>query len=139
MLLSIPGTTSDTVDQYIAQRDFALAHGQPAPVFTQGRAYSSGYTMVASVRSEARLDDGTVFAREAVALLRPTPRSVVTFVAWRESDGRRRRPVGTDPGERFAARAAQLMAATSISGRRAPDAGVAPEGQGVLALVDRAS
>ena len=85
VLLSIPGTTSDTVDQYIAQRDFALDHGQPAPVFPQAASYSSGYTMVASVRSEARLDDGTVFAREAVALLRPTPRSIVTFVAWRES------------------------------------------------------
>jgi hypothetical protein len=41
--------------------------------------------MVATVRSEAQLDDGTVFAREAVALLRPGPRSIVTFVAWRES------------------------------------------------------
>ena len=41
--------------------------------------------MVATVRSEARLDDGTVFAREAVVLLRPTPRKVATFVAWRES------------------------------------------------------
>jgi general secretion pathway protein K len=85
VLLSIPGTTSDGVDQFIAQREAALAQGQPVPVFTQGGAYASGYTMVATVRSEARLDDGTVFAREAVALLRPTPKSVVTFVAWRES------------------------------------------------------
>jgi general secretion pathway protein K len=85
VLLSIPGITSDMVDQYIGLRDTALAQGQPAPLFPQAAAYSSGYTMVATVRSEARLDDGTVFAREAVALLRPTPRSVVTFVAWRES------------------------------------------------------
>lgn len=85
VLLAIPGTTSDVVDQYIAQRDAALSQGQVAPVFPQAASYSSGYTMVATVRSEARLDDGTVFAREAVALLRPTPRSVVTFVAWRES------------------------------------------------------
>jgi len=85
VLLAIPGTTSDVVDQYIALREAALAAGQPAPIFPQASMYTSGYTMVATVRSEARLDDGTVFAREAVALLRPTPRSVVTFVAWRES------------------------------------------------------
>jgi hypothetical protein len=41
--------------------------------------------MVITVRSEARLEDGTYFAREAVALLRPAPRRPVTFVAWRES------------------------------------------------------
>ena len=41
--------------------------------------------MVATVRSEARLDDGTLFVREAVALLRPVPRKAVTFVSWRES------------------------------------------------------
>ncbi|HLX23300.1 MAG TPA: hypothetical protein VKR38_08155 [Usitatibacter sp.] len=85
VLLSIPGTTGDMVDQYIALRDAALAQGQPAPVFPQASMYSSGYTMVATVRSQARLEDGTVFAREAVALLRPTAKSVVTFVAWRES------------------------------------------------------
>ena len=85
VLLSIPGSTSDVVDQYIAQRDAALAQGQPPPVFAQAGSYASGYTLVATIRSEARLDDGAVFAREAVALLRPTPRSVVTFVAWRES------------------------------------------------------
>jgi len=85
VLLAIPGTTSDVVDQYIALRDSALAQGQPAPPFPQAASYTSGYTMVATVRSEAQLDDGTVFAREAVALLRPGPHSVVTFVAWRES------------------------------------------------------
>jgi len=85
VLLAIPGTTSDVVDQYVAAREAALAQGQPLPQFSQAGAYASGYTMVATVRSEARLEDGTVFAREAVALLRPAPRRVVTFVAWRES------------------------------------------------------
>jgi hypothetical protein len=37
------------------------------------------------VRSTARSEDGTVFVREAVALLRPTPRKPVTYLAWRES------------------------------------------------------
>jgi hypothetical protein len=46
---------------------------------------ASGTSMVATVRSEARLDDGTLFVREAVALLRPVPRKAVTFISWRES------------------------------------------------------
>ncbi|HUL95718.1 MAG TPA: hypothetical protein VLT89_06890 [Usitatibacter sp.] len=85
VLLAIPGVTTDAVDQYIAQREAARAQGQPLPPFVQAGPYASSYTMVATVRSEAQLDDGTVFAREAVALLRPTPRRVVTYVAWRES------------------------------------------------------
>src|SRR5260370_39219164 len=35
------------------------------------------------LRAEARLDDGTYFAREAVALLRSTPRRPVVFLSWR--------------------------------------------------------
>jgi len=85
VLLAIPGVTSDMVDTYIAQREAALVQGQPAPAFAQGAAFASSFTMVASVRSEARLDDGTVFVRDAVALMRPVPRRVVTFLAWRES------------------------------------------------------
>ena len=85
VLLAIPGVTVDAVDQYIALREAARSQNQPLPPFPEAGAYTASYTMVASVRSEARLDDGTVFAREAVALLRPTPRRVVTYLAWRES------------------------------------------------------
>ena len=85
VLLALPGVTTEMVDEYLVRREAARAAGQPLPAFTQAGAYSASYTMVATVRSEARLDDGTVFAREAVVLLRPTPRKVATFVAWRES------------------------------------------------------
>jgi hypothetical protein len=44
----------------------------------------SGFTMVASIHAEAQLADGTLFAREAVAILRPAPRKPVTFLAWRQ-------------------------------------------------------
>ena len=37
------------------------------------------------LRQIAVRDDGTVFSREAVALMRPQPHRPVTFVAWRES------------------------------------------------------
>lgn len=85
VLLAIPGVTGDQVDQYIAMREAARQQGQPLPAFPQASAFTTSYTMVATIRSEAHLEDGTVFAREAVALLRPTPRRVVTYLAWRES------------------------------------------------------
>src|SRR5262249_41942169 len=85
VLLAIPGLTSDVVDQYIAQREAARTQGQPLPTLPQAAAYSAQYTMIATIRSEVRLDDGMHFAREAVALLRPVPRKIVTFLAWRES------------------------------------------------------
>ncbi|HUQ27893.1 MAG TPA: hypothetical protein VM051_04835 [Usitatibacter sp.] len=85
VLLSLPGGTTELVDEYIARREAARAAGQPLPVFPFSQGVAAGYTMVASIRSQARLDDGTVFVREAVAVLRPAPRKPVTFLAWRES------------------------------------------------------
>jgi general secretion pathway protein K len=85
VLLALPGITSDVVDEYLSRRDAALAQGVPPPPFPAAGQYSSAYTMVSTIRSEARLDDGTVFTREAVVLLRPSPGKIVTYVAWRES------------------------------------------------------
>ena len=84
VLLAIPGVTAQIVDEFIAGREQALAQGLPLPMLREGSGFNAGYTMAATVRSEARLEDGTVFVREAVALLRPTPRKPVTFLAWRE-------------------------------------------------------
>ena len=85
VLLAIPGVTTAVVDAYIVRREEARAAGQPIPTMQEAAGFSANLTPTASVRAEARLDDGTVFVREAVALLRPTPRRAVTFVAWRES------------------------------------------------------
>ena len=85
VLLAIPGVTTESVDEYIARREEARAQGAPLPLFPQAGAVAVGAGMVATIRSDARLEDGTVFVREAVALLRPVPRRPVTFVAWRES------------------------------------------------------
>jgi general secretion pathway protein K len=85
VLLAIPGLTTELVDEYVARREAARAAGLPLPPFSQAGVVGSGYTMVATIRAEARLEDGTVFAREAVAVLRPSPRKAVSFLAWRES------------------------------------------------------
>ena len=84
VLLAIPGITAEIVDPFLQRREEARAANQPLPVLTQAAAFNTGNSMVVTVRAEARLDDGTYFAREAVALLRPIPRKPVTFVAWRE-------------------------------------------------------
>lgn len=93
VLLAIPGLNAEMVDAYIVRREEARSQGQALPTLPQAGAFTSGNTMVASVRAEARLDDGAVFAREAVALLRPVPRKPVTFIAWRESTA------GTPPAQ----------------------------------------
>ena len=84
VLLAIPGLTTQVVDDYIVRRAAALAAGEPVPTLPQAGAFASGMSPVINVRSVARGEDGTIFAREAVALLRPTPRKPVTYVAWRE-------------------------------------------------------
>lgn len=83
VLLAIPGATTEMVDDYLARREAARAAGQPLPAFPQA-GNITGFSMVASIRSEARLEEGTVFVREAVAILRPSPRRAVTFLAWRQ-------------------------------------------------------
>ena len=85
VLMAIPGITPELVDDYLRRRADAFAQGVAAPAFPQAGPYSSGASMVTEVRAEARLDDGTYFAREAVALLRSMPRRPVSFMVWRES------------------------------------------------------
>ena len=84
VLMAIPGMTSEVVDAYLERREAARAAGQPIPSFPEAGAYSGPPTsLIASIRATARLEDGTVFVRDAVALLRPTPQRQVTFLAWR--------------------------------------------------------
>jgi len=85
VLLAIPGITAPIADAYIARREQARLAGEPVPTLPEAAGFSANLTPTASIRAEARLEDGTVFVRDAVALLRPTPRKAVTFIAWRES------------------------------------------------------
>jgi general secretion pathway protein K len=85
VLLAIPNVTAEAVDEYIAQRETARQQKQAIPVFPPAAPFAAGNSMIATIRTEARLDDGVVFTREAGALMRPVPRKPVTFIAWRES------------------------------------------------------
>ena len=85
VLLAIPGLTAETVDAYIARREEARAKGQPLPAFPEAGGFASPpNSQVITIRAEARLEDGSAFVREAVALMRPVPRRPVTYLAWRE-------------------------------------------------------
>lgn len=84
VLLAIPGINTEVVDEYIARREAARAAGEAIPALPQAGAFAAGISPVMNVRSTARPDDGVVFVREAVALLRPVPRRPVTYVSWRE-------------------------------------------------------
>jgi general secretion pathway protein K len=117
VLLAIPSLTPEIVDDYIARRDDALANGQPVPSLPGAGAFGAGNSLVVSVRSEAQLEDGTYFAREAVALLRPVPRKPVTFVAWRESTAPAPGAAGPAAAEAASAPPAAAPAATPAGAR----------------------
>lgn len=97
VLLAIPGVTPEIADQYIAQREQALREKQPVPPLAQAAALNAGASMIATIRAEARTDDGVAYSREAAALLRPAPRRPVTFIAWRESTLGDAAPQGATP------------------------------------------
>jgi general secretion pathway protein K len=85
-LLAIPGATAEQVDGYMVQREAARAAKQPVPVFPPAARFGGvSYNLAYSLRAEARLEDGTVFVREAVAQILPDPRRPYTFLAWKES------------------------------------------------------
>lgn len=87
VLLAIPGVNAGLVEQYLQQRRDAIASGQKAPLFAEANAFlamSSG-SPAYSVRSEARMANGAMFVREAVARLTQDPKRPVMVLAW--SDG----------------------------------------------------
>jgi general secretion pathway protein K len=85
VLMAIPGVTAEQVDAFVAERSAARAEKRPPPPFPPGQAFAiAGGQQPATIRSEARLDDGTVFIRDAVALTRASPRRPFAFLVWRE-------------------------------------------------------
>ena len=84
-LLAIPQVTEEQVDSHVALREAARANKQPIPPFLPaGRFLGAPFNLAYSLRAEARLEDGTVFVREAVAQILPDPKRPYTFLAWKE-------------------------------------------------------
>jgi general secretion pathway protein K len=85
-LLAIPGVTAEQVDGYIEQREAARAAKLPVPLFPPAARFSGvSQSFAYSLRAEARLEDGTVFVRDAAAQILPDPKRPYTFLAWKEA------------------------------------------------------
>ena len=94
-LLAIPGVTAEQVDTFIAQREAARAANQPIPLFPAAQRFAgAAFNLAFSLRADARLEDGTVFVREAVVQVLPDPKRPFAFLAWKESS-----PVAVQPSE----------------------------------------
>lgn len=86
VLAAIPGLTPEVIDRFIAMREDARVKHQPAPAFPEAGPYASPASpLVTSVHSRVELEDGTVFVRDAVVMLKPGSRRLVTNVVWRQS------------------------------------------------------
>ena len=118
VLLAIPGIAPEQVDAFIARREEARAARLPPPAFPEAGAYASAPSgQVTTIRSEAHLPDGTVFVRDAVALLRPVPRRPVTYLAWRSAPTNEIKPAEDGTGNPAPA-AAQPAAAQPAAAKR---------------------
>ena len=85
VLMAIPGADPAQVDAYIEQRQQSLASGQTPLPFSAGAAFMSGAAnSVINIRAEARMPDGVVFVREAVARRSGEAKRPVAFLSWKE-------------------------------------------------------
>lgn len=86
VLMAIPGSSAELVDQFLTMREQALASGVTVPPFAPGAAFETGSVggSAYSVRSIATMRDTSVYVREAVARLTQNPRRPVTVLAWGE-------------------------------------------------------
>lgn len=86
-LLAIPGANPAMVEQFLAQRQEALANGQPVPAFSGAGTFSSGgNSQTYRVRSQASVPDGSIFVRQAIGRLSGNAKSPIQLVAWGEGD-----------------------------------------------------
>lgn len=81
VLLALPGVDPGQVDAYLALRN---ANPQGTVPFQAAAAFAAGVIGVYCVSSEARLEDGTVFVREAIFRLPSDTKRPITFLSWRE-------------------------------------------------------
>ncbi len=85
VLLAIPDVEAAQVDTYIAQRNDSLASGQAPQPFPAGAAFmSAAVNSVINIRAEARMPDGAIFVREAVARRSGEAKHPIAFLSWKE-------------------------------------------------------
>lgn len=83
--MAIPGAEAAQVDAYIEQRNQSLASGQPPSPFPAGAAFTSAaINSVFNIHAEARMADGAIFVRDAVARRSGEAKRPVAFLSWKE-------------------------------------------------------
>jgi general secretion pathway protein K len=88
VLLAIPGIDPALVEQYVGQRQSQLmANQRVTPMaFSSIFANNSSLLPTFTVRSEAKMPDGTLFIRQAVVRMPRDPSRPVVVLAWGEGD-----------------------------------------------------
>lgn len=88
VLKAIPGINPALVEQYLVQRQALIATDQKAPAFAGAGSFASSAAGLPAyfVRSVAKMADGTVFVRQAVARLAQDPKRPFAVLAWTEGD-----------------------------------------------------
>ena len=85
-LLSLPAATPEAVDEYLQQRDEALAQGLAPPPFPPAQGFLAGAGPVWRIRAEASFADGVTFVREAVVRATADPRRPFYALLWSEGE-----------------------------------------------------
>lgn len=85
VLMAIPGVDPTQLDTYIAQRSQSLAAGQTPPPFAAGAAFSAAPAdSIINIHAEARMPDGAIFVREAIARRSGQAKQPIAFLSWKE-------------------------------------------------------
>ncbi len=90
VLRALPGVSAEQVEQYLRQRDAAVAAGQDAPPFAAGGVFVMPLTAgqaTYTVRSEVQLPEGAAFTRQATVRLLRGAAQPVAVLAWGEGQG----------------------------------------------------
>jgi general secretion pathway protein K len=86
-LLAVPGATTALVDNYIAQRNDALANRTPPPPFPLSGFAAGGAINLWRIRAEVTMADGVKFVREAV-LRTGDQRRILMVLEWQDGTAR---------------------------------------------------
>lgn len=88
VLLAIPGVNPAMVEQFLQQRQDALANGQVVQPFVGAGAFSIGLSgsSAYAVRSEAKMSDHTNYVRQAVVRLALDGKRLPLVLAWGATD-----------------------------------------------------
>ena len=84
VLLSMPNSTAEQVDTFLAARDEALKNRLPLPPFPPAQGFAAGASPVWRIHVVARTPDGVTFARDAVIRSQSDPKRPLVTLLWQE-------------------------------------------------------